>query len=88
MDGIGKALAFAVFEVFMQHLIAANIIVPQLRRDAHKVFIRVDLYGALVFIIQDGFNHVVRTATLILCYGSVQEGTLQEMNVSKFFAIF
>ncbi len=53
MDGIGKDLAFSVFEVFMQNLIAANVIVPQLRGDALKVFIRVDLYGAIVLIILD-----------------------------------
>ena len=27
MEGIGKGFAFAVFEVFMQHLIAANVVV-------------------------------------------------------------
>ena len=67
MDGIGKALAFAVFEVFMQHLIAANIIVPQLRRDALKVLIRVDLHDTLVLIVLDKLNHVIGTTTLIPC---------------------
>lgn len=86
MDGIGKALALSVFEVFMQHLIAANVIVPQLRGDAFKVLFRVDLHDTLVLIL-DEFYQIIRTATLILCYGSVQAGTLQKMNVSKLFTI-
>ena len=69
MDGIGKALALAVFQVFMKHLIAANVIVPQLRCDALNVLIRIDLHGAIVLIILDVFYHVIGTATLIQCYG-------------------
>lgn len=65
MDGIGKALALSVFEVFMQHLIASNVIVPQLRGDALKVLIIIDLHCAIVLIILDVFYHVIGTATLI-----------------------
>jgi len=69
MKGIDKGFAFAVFEVFMQHLIAANVVVPELRCDALKVFVWVDSHSALVLIILDGFNLVIRTTTLIPCYG-------------------
>ncbi len=67
MDGIGKALALSVFEVFMLHLIATNVIVPQLRGDALKVLIRVDLHVSLVLIILDEFHCVIRTVTLKPC---------------------
>ena len=67
MDGIGKALAFAVFEVFMQHLIAANVVVPKRNCDALKVLFRVDLHDTLVLIVLDKLNHVIGTTTLIPC---------------------
>ena len=69
MDGIGKALAFAVFEVFMQHLIAANVVVPKRNCDALKVLFRVDLHKTAGLIVLDEFHHVVGTTTLIPCYG-------------------
>jgi len=69
MDGIGKALAIAIFQVFMQHLIAADVIVPELRCYALKVLIIVDLHGTAILIILDEFHFVIRTTTLITCYG-------------------
>ena len=86
MDGIGKGFALAVFEVFMQHLIAADVIVPKLGGDALEVLVRVDLHDTLILIL-DEFHQIIRTATLILCYGSVQARTFQKMNVSKLFTI-
>lgn len=53
----------------MQHLIAANVVVPQLGADAFKVLIIVDPHGAIVLIIPDVFYYVIRMATLIPCYG-------------------
>jgi len=51
MDGIGKALALSVFKVSMQHLIASDVVVPQIWCNAFEVLIIIDLHGALVFIV-------------------------------------
>jgi len=75
MDEIAQALTFVAFHVFVQHLVAANVIVPKLRGDALEVLVRVDLHDTLVLIL-DEFYQIIRTATLILCYGSVQARTI------------
>ena len=72
----------------MQHLIASDVVVPQLWRNALKVLVIIDLHCALVFIVLYELYHIVRAIALITGYRRIQEWTLQQMDINKFFTIF
>jgi len=61
----------------MQHLIASDVVVPQIWCNAFEVLIIIDLHGALVFIVLYELYHIVRTTALISGNRGAQAGTLE-----------
>lgn len=55
------AAVFAIFQVFLQHLIAADLIFPHLGRDALEVFVGVDADAPLGRVVAHSFA-VARTS--------------------------
>ena len=62
---IVHVFAFTVFQIFVQNLIPADVIVPHLRCDAFKIFVFVDVNALLILLVDDFFNPVVRAAALV-----------------------
>jgi len=51
MAWILQAAAFALFQVLIQHLVAADLVVPHLRGDTLEVMRRVDPYAAGFWVV-------------------------------------
>ena len=58
MPRVAKRSPFAIFDVLVEHLIAANLIFPDLRLEVLKVFIVVDIEPFLVGVVTAKLNDV------------------------------
>lgn len=84
VDGVGQKLAFAVFQVFVQHLVAADVVVPDIRNNALKVLAAVDANDSRAGIVLDEFHPVISSGALIFGNGSAKAGTFEQMDVGKY----
>lgn len=71
-DWIFESAALAVFEVFVQHLVAADVVIPDIGGEAFEVFVGIDPDLAGDGIVGYLFHHVAGAGTLVFDLGIVQ----------------